>query len=708
MFVVALTRKIDSTPTSPGGPRWVVDRTRLRRVLAVVVAASIGAVALSGGVARADSRQWSIVSSPNSNTSDGAELYAVSCASRSLCMAVGGGLIEEWDGSSLTQISSPNSSSYGSVLTGVNCVSADFCVAVGYYQYNSNYSTEPLIEEWNGSRWSLVSSPNTGSLNNYLFGVSCVTSNFCIAVGVAGAAPLVEEWNGSRWSLVNSPSTSGQLYSVSCASSSFCMAAGDVYYHLNGTHVQTLIEEWDGSSWKLVSSPNGSSQDSVLNAVSCVSTDFCLAAGCSSFCAPPGFIYYVSFDAQTLTEEWDGSTWNLVNSPPSSPASGLFGVNCISSRFCMAVGADTYQTLTEEWDGISWRLVSSPNSPSGGGDFFGVSCVSRSFCLSVGSYEESALESVYVTLAARWSGNDWSRVSSASSFITTGNFLSAVSCTSVSFCMAAGVYYGEPWHQMLIEEWDGSSWSLVVGSPSGGGTEEQILNGVSCSSANFCMAAGYDFGDHGSGYDYRTLIEEWNGSSWSQVSSPTSGYFPDLYGVSCVSSSFCMATGSQSNGYDAQTLTEEWNGRNWSLVSSPGSGTSPELQGVSCVSSNFCMASGDYHGGTNKQTLIEEWNGSSWKLVSSPNSSSTQDNVLNSVSCISSDSCIAAGRYHNGTNDQTLIEDWDGSSWHLVTSPDSNTMQNVLQGVSCTSKSFCMAAGGYDDGTNFRTLIERR
>ena len=98
----------------------------------------------------------------------------------------------------------------------------------------------------------------------------------------------------------------------------------------------------------------------------------------------------------------------------------------------------------------------------------------------------------------------------------------------------------------------------------------------------------------------------------------------------------------------------------WRVVSSPNTSSSQRnyLEGVSCVNSSFCMAAGDYYNGTNYQTLIEKWNGSTWSLVSSPNTSSTQGNYLNGVSCRSSSFCMAAGYYYAGTYDQTLTEKW--------------------------------------------------
>jgi hypothetical protein len=56
-----------------------------------------------------------------------------------------------------------------------------------------------------------------------------------------------------------------------------------------------------------------------------------------------------------------------------------------------------------------------------------------------------------------------------------------------------------------------------------------------------------------------------------------------------------------------QTLIEEWNGSAWSILSSP-TANSDSLYGVSCLGVGFCMAAGDYGptGTSAAQTLIEE------------------------------------------------------------------------------------------------------
>jgi hypothetical protein len=60
-------------------------------------------------------------------------------------------------------------------------------------------------------------------------------------------------------------------------------------------------------------------------------------------------------------------------------------------------------------------------------------------------------------------------------------------------------------------------------------------------------------------------------------------------------------------------------------------------------------------------------------LVGSLSSSSTQDNNLSAMSCVSTSYCMATGGYNNGTNLQTLTEKWSGGSWSLVGSANTSS-----------------------------------
>ena len=67
-----------------------------------------------------------------------------------------------------------------------------------------------------------------GSADTVLSGVSCVTTSFCVAVGQAtGPKPVIEQWNGSAWTVAStSLGESLGMDGVSCTSLNFCEAVG--------------------------------------------------------------------------------------------------------------------------------------------------------------------------------------------------------------------------------------------------------------------------------------------------------------------------------------------------------------------------------------------------------------------------------------------------------------------------------------------------
>ena len=208
-------------------------------------------------------------------------------------------------------IASPSRPGSYNFLSGVAALSTTDVWAVGDFFDNSSFKDQTLIEHWNGSTWSIVSSPNPGSDNNDLFGVAGLSTNNVWAVGAFdtsnGSQTLIEHWNGSTWSAVSSPNPG--LDNV--LTGVVAVSANDVWAVGNSTpsttsHIKTLIEHWNGSNWNVVSSPNIGSRDNSLYGVAVVSASDVWAVGES-------FING-SLRHQTLIEHWNGSNWSLIKS----------------------------------------------------------------------------------------------------------------------------------------------------------------------------------------------------------------------------------------------------------------------------------------------------------------------------------------------------------------------------------------------------------
>ena len=75
--------------------------------------------------------------------------------------------------------------------------------------------------------------------------------------------------------------------------------------------------------------------------------------------------------------------------------------------------------------------------------------------------------------------------------------LNGVSCVSASACVAVGSTFtyggGIGGGSVLVGKWDGKSWSAEGGVDGAGGRlAENVLSGVSCTSASRCVAVGSD------------------------------------------------------------------------------------------------------------------------------------------------------------------------------------------------------------------------
>ncbi|MBO0823179.1 MAG: hypothetical protein J2P27_04885 [Actinobacteria bacterium] len=635
-------------------------------------------------------------------------------------------------GQGWTIVNSPNATLAGGQLESVSCTSSNACTAVGTY-LNAAGINVTLAERWDGASWQKQNAPNPAEDTNStvapnLTGVSCPVSGSCEAVGsyqLGGSqVSLAEGWDGSSWTLQSVPfpdgSNSAGLTQVSCTSARFCEAVGS-YFSIDG--MVPLAATWNGTSWTLQFPPSPAGDTSLaLNTVSCSSATFCEAWG-SGNAGNPG---------PTVAELWDGASWQLQTVPTSA---AVTAVSCKSAHFCEAVGNDpTGAVLAELWDGSSW--TAQPVSGLAGG-LQGVSCTSANFCQAVGATFSNGR---VVGFAAQWNGSSWVAESPPGPASATFTSLAAVSCTSGSFCEAAGgsqVSSTAPPVKALAETWNGSSWAIQSAVAPRSATTN-TLSSVSCVSATFCEAVGLRFNTSGNDVG---LAEKWNGTSWTiqAVPNPTSQFAPtsgDLLGVSCVSPSFCEAVGAGANG----AYAEMWDGTSWSLQTRPGADVNPEavscaavafcmavdafgrvgtwdgsswsagptvpgfgrLSSVSCLSVNFCEVVGSGPAGENAAMF----DGSSWTPQAT---AGVAGESLSAVTCSSTSACEAVGTAIGQGHPVTLAENWNGSTWTEQSIPNPAVSQDSrLAAVSCSSANSCATVGQYQFSPIglFDTLVE--
>ncbi len=341
-----------------------------------------------------------------------------------------------------------------------------------------------------------------------------------------------------------------------------------------------------------------------------------------------------------------------------------------------------------------------PSNPGGSTrDNFlaGVSAMFPGNVWAVGSYQSATTNR---TLIEHWNGRKWIVQKSPSP--AGGSFLQDVTAISASNVWAVGTFIDGKHNQTLIEHWNGAVWERVASpNPAGLSNNHQLL-GVAATTASDVWAVGFI----GTDFDYRTLIEHWDGTTWKRVPSPNPSSISLLFGVAAISATNAWAVGYFNIDATSRPLIEHWDGRAWTLVPSPVHATSQTLADVATVSASNVWAAGDSsdNAGRVDRTLIEHWNGKVWKVVPSPHEDADTSPTLFGVVAGASN-VWAVGR--TGISGNTLVDRWNGSTWTRVASPDPGSSRNLLLDVSAPSASNVWAVGASDDGPAAQTLVIR-
>jgi hypothetical protein len=360
-----------------------------------------------------------------------------------------------------------------------------------------------------------------------------------------------------------------------------------------------------------------------------------------------------------------------------------------------------------------WKVVASANIASSKNDILhGAAAISSSDVWAVG-YSQQTTGSFYQTLTEHWNGSAWSIVASPNGG-TADNKLQAVAAISSSDVWAVGYSQSSGTYSALIEHWNGATWSIVPSGATG------VLYSVAALATDNVWAVGMAINPGGGS---STLVEHWDGSSWSVVPSPNGSLVGGnhLYGVAAVATNDIWAVGGYGAASGDQTLVEHWDGNTWSVVPSPnGSILTNELFSVAAASSGDVWAVGFFNvaSGNGSQTLIEHWNGTSWNSVPSANCGTY--NSLSAVAVVGLNNVWAVGGC-SGANGQTLgqamAERWNGTNWsYLPTASTSAAFPGAanvsLNAIAVASASDIWAVGyaGAGDGIGLypnATLVER-
>lgn len=327
--------------------------------------------------------------------------------------------------------------------------------------------------------------------------------------------------------------------------------------------------------WELETTPNpGGSL--ILYGIDGVTRDNIWAAG-RTHAYTPG-------DSVTLNyiAHWDGNQWTQTPAPQPSQLrdyQNLSDVLAIDPDDAIAVGtynppAGSSLAQSMRWDGSEWELMQSPSYPGGSG--FHAVGKAGGVVWGVG-WKHSELNppaaSVF-PLAARLNGNSWEVVFVPPLAETGGrsyNRIHAIEGATEDDAWAGGIAQeigtGFGPAAMMIR-WDGSDWSQYDLTQIVVSEQFSSIESIDVLAQDDAWAAGFD-------YDLarqRTipLILHWDGHDWSNIPVPIFENSAELRAITARAPDDVYASGTQTDpdGYP-HALVLHYDGAQWSTVPDP-------------------------------------------------------------------------------------------------------------------------------------------
>jgi hypothetical protein len=361
------------------------------------------------------------------------------------------------------------------------------------------------------------------------------------------------------------------------------------------------------------------------------------------------------------------------------------------------------------WAGYDeWTLDPSPYHGGGNNNLFGVAAIDSDTVSAVGSYEETGIGLYYLLILRRVPDQtpQWAIVQTPATEAYSELFAATAAQddsedASTWQMWAVGYQDGTNRYRLPNDEWtadyattlierstdDGQSWHIVESTNPGTGPSAttNILKGVAGTSTDDVWAVGYYFNAAGGIYQ-QTLIQHWNGSQWSTITSPNvSGVRNYLTSVSAISTSDVWAVGYTLNSSNqSAVLLLHWNGTEWGIVTNPTvSGSYSYLYGVTCADADNCWAVGTYNPAedtTDETLVLRKGTFSNWTVESSP-SPSTSLNRLYGAANVSEEYVWAVGKYQSTPSNTLTMRRLPTTGWETVSSPNADTDENVLRAV---------------------------
>lgn len=358
---------------------------------------------------------------------------------------------------------------------------------------------------------------------------------------------------------------------------------------------------------------------------------------------------------------------------------------CIAvAAACSLLGASAHRAGAQPLPPLSWSApafvdhqppYASPAPAAGQTPLSAVSCPNASLCVAGDARGDILTSSDPAAGPGSW------RIARVDDKLIVGPFdegIVALACPSASLCVGA----------------DGSGDVLTSTNPSGGASAWKLtplesghspaplalasgLTSISCPSVSFCVAADRR------GDALASTDPTGGASKWRSVNVDPKPGILGITSVSCPTRSFCVAVDSSGN---VVTSTDPTGGASaWKLHAVYGSSA---LYGVSCASTSLCVAVD----GTAVVVSTDPTGGSStWQRATVEQGDLYR---LNAVSCPSASMCVAVDQEGNvvtSTDPAGGASAWEINAAEYVPFGPGIPGLSGLFAVSCPSTSFCLS-----------------
>jgi hypothetical protein len=326
--------------------------------------------------------------------------------------------------------------------------------------------------------------------------------------------------------------------------------------------------------------------------------------------------------------------------------------------------------------GCAWTTAKAPNPGEQDTRFYSVDGVANDQWI-VGQAKDKGARPKALTLHN--SGAGW-KVVKAPSIKRRDNALLGVEYVGASDVWAVGqAASARSGGKSLVEHWDGTSWTKVP-IPASGKSFDALYSidatppgdlPIDALTPRQLWAVGFSNGSVEN--DVQALIAHYDGSSWELQSGPAISGRHGLTSVLVLAPDDVWAVGFVGAGENSQPLAMHFDGSVWESVSTPGAALGSSLVSITGDSANDLWAVGNQGTGI---PLVMHWDGTVWSPMSYvPDGSGAE--ALTSIAMDETGGLWAAGFSQRASGIKTLIKTMTGESWSTERSP-SPTWLNLL------------------------------